>query len=76
MRVSDFELAMLLKKGFKILYLTFTMLLFFSFVILLIDKINDPGRVHLNYSVYGAFGMFLIVLLFVAFKYVIKVVKN
>lgn len=76
MKISDFELEMFLTKGFKILFLSFTMLMFFGFVTLLLDKISNPTRMPLNYGVYCLMGLFLIVLLFIAFKYIIKIVRK
>lgn len=76
MKVSDFELAMILKKLFKILFLSITLLLAMSFVVMLSDKLSEPKCIPISYNVYYGMGFTVVGMFFLAFKYIIKIVRR
>lgn len=75
-RMSDFEMIELLKKVFKILVLTFTVLLTFSYIVMLSDSISNPNYKGLTLKGYIIGGIFLVGLIYLNIKYVIKYVKK
>ncbi|MEC4049227.1 hypothetical protein OX284_007280 [Flavobacterium sp. SUN046] len=75
-RISDFEMIELLKKFFKILVLTVTLLLTFSYIVMLSDSITNPDYVGLTLKGYIIGGVFLVGLIYLNIKYVIKYVKK